>query len=113
MRKNPRVLDLPLKKEWYDMIESGIKTEEYRDLKPFWVKRIFRCYRNCSSSFDCSRCGFLPVSNVKLEQVCFRYGYTSRHMVFAIESITVGLGNPDWGAPAHPVIIIKLGERIS
>lgn len=24
-----KILDLPLKKEWYDMIESGVKKEEY------------------------------------------------------------------------------------
>ena len=35
-----KVLDLPLKKEWYDMIESGIKTEEYREIKPYWEKRL-------------------------------------------------------------------------
>ena len=32
------VLDLPLKKEWYNMIESGIKKEEYRIDKPYWRK---------------------------------------------------------------------------
>lgn len=113
MRKNPKVLDLPLKKEWFGMIQSGIKTEEYRELKPFWVKRIFGCPWSCSSSFDCSKCGFLPESDEKLQQVCFRYGYTSRCMVFSIVSISIGCGNPDWGAPRHPVIIIKLGERLS
>ena len=25
-----KILDLPLKAKWYDMIESGVKTEEYR-----------------------------------------------------------------------------------
>ena len=35
-----KILDLPLKKEWYNMIDSGIKTEEYRELKPFWANRL-------------------------------------------------------------------------
>lgn len=30
-----KILFLPLKKQWYDMICSGIKKEEYRDIKPF------------------------------------------------------------------------------
>ena len=34
------VLDLVLKKKWYDMIESGEKTEEYREIKPYWEKRL-------------------------------------------------------------------------
>lgn len=28
-------LTLHLKKKWYDMIASGIKTEEYRLIKPY------------------------------------------------------------------------------
>lgn len=35
MTKTNIVLDLPLKKEWYEMIENGIKTEEYREIKPY------------------------------------------------------------------------------
>ena len=35
-----KTLHLPLKKEWYNMIESGIKTEEYREVKPYWEKRM-------------------------------------------------------------------------
>lgn len=32
-----KTLCLPLKKEWYKMIESGVKTEEYREIKPYWI----------------------------------------------------------------------------
>jgi hypothetical protein len=35
-----KILELPLKKEWYNMIESGEKREEYREIKPYWSKRI-------------------------------------------------------------------------
>ena len=33
-------LILPIKKKWFDMILSGEKKEEYRDMKPFYDKRI-------------------------------------------------------------------------
>ena len=33
-------LDLILKAKWYDMIESGAKTEEYREITPYWVNRL-------------------------------------------------------------------------
>lgn len=36
------VLHLPLKKGWYEMIESGVKTEEYREIKPYWAKRLLK-----------------------------------------------------------------------
>ena len=35
-----KILDLPLKAKWYDMIESGVKTDEYREIKPYWEKRL-------------------------------------------------------------------------
>lgn len=44
--------------------------------------------------------------------VRFRRGYTNTTMTFKCESITIGKGNPDWGAPEEKVFIIKLGERV-
>jgi hypothetical protein len=35
------ILKLTLKKKWFDMILSGEKVTEYRELKPYWVQRIF------------------------------------------------------------------------
>ena len=35
-----KILELPLKSEWYLMIESGVKLEEYREIKPYWSKRL-------------------------------------------------------------------------
>ena len=32
MNTKSKILDLPLKKEWYNMIESGEKKEEYREI---------------------------------------------------------------------------------
>lgn len=36
----PAVLRLTLTKKWFDMIASGEKKEEYRDLKQYWVTRL-------------------------------------------------------------------------
>lgn len=101
-----KTLCLPLKKKWYEMIESGVKTEEYREIKPVMVKRIVG--ENTIS-----------VSGVLMEKyeylfthVKFSYGYTRRTMTFEIESITIGKGKPEWGAPTEDVFIIKLGKRL-
>lgn len=46
------MLHLTLKKKWFDMILSGLKKEEYREMKPYWNKRLlgktydFICFRN-------------------------------------------------------------------
>lgn len=33
-------LRLNMKAEWYNMIEQGIKRTEYREIKPYWFKRL-------------------------------------------------------------------------
>lgn len=35
-----RILKLTLKKKWFDMIASGEKKEEYRDIKEYWERRL-------------------------------------------------------------------------
>lgn len=113
-------LHLPLKKQWYEMIENGIKTEEYREIKPYWEKRlvdykavvedykrlVFRRYVLGAHNDICREYprGYTHVK--------FSYGYTKRTMTFEIKEITIGNGKPEWGAPKEDVFIIKLGERI-
>lgn len=112
-------LDLPLKRKWYEMIESGKKTEEYRDIKPYWSKRLADCghdLRYCRTAKMCGRCSRLVYSGWDKIQpaythVNFRYGYTKRTMLREIESISIGYGKPEWGAPTdRQVFIIKFKE---
>lgn len=93
-----KILDLPLKKKWYNMYESGEKREEYREYKEYWYKRLI----------DVETLRPKPYTHVR-----FRYGYTRRTMLFEITSINVGMGLPEWGAPTYKeVFIIKLGKRV-
>lgn len=34
------MLVLPIKKKWFDMILSGEKKEEYREIKPYYDSRL-------------------------------------------------------------------------
>lgn len=36
-----KVLTLTVSKEWFDMIVAGEKKEEYREIKMYWLKRLF------------------------------------------------------------------------
>ena len=36
------MLTLPIKKKWFDMIKSGEKKEEYREIKTYWTKRFLK-----------------------------------------------------------------------
>lgn len=97
-----KILDLPLKKKWYNMIESGVKTEEYRELSPFWVRRLITSTTGGK--------GYL-IFRVDYTHVRFRYGYTKRTMLFKIDEITIDYGKPEWGAPdAEQVFIIRFSQ---
>lgn len=113
-----KILDLTLKAQWYDMIESGEKKEEYREIKTYWSKRLC-CYGVSVGFCDLCRqkdCNIADRSDGNIEprytHVRFRYGYTKRTMLFKLNSISIGKGNPAWGAPNHEVFILKLGEKI-
>ena len=94
-----KILELPLKKEWYNMIESGEKREEYRVIKPYWQERL-ALYDNRNHLIGLNPCGYTHVR--------FRYGYARRTMLYAIDNMIIGRGNPDWGAPTDKdVFIIK------
>jgi ASC-1-like (ASCH) protein len=36
-----KILHLTLMKKWFDLIKSGEKKVEYREIKPYWTKRLF------------------------------------------------------------------------
>lgn len=98
-----KILYLPLKKQWYDMIESGEKREEYREIKPYWNKRLMG---NPVGPLFSHRNGYLTCNTNNYTHVCFRYGYTKRTMTFEIVDITVGRGNAEWGAPEDKDVFI-------
>lgn len=101
-------LCLHLKKQWYEMIDRGEKTEEYREIKPYWEKRLWCPYMQegyCGNK--CKGC-----KNMIYELVEFFLGFTHKTMVFEIEDLNIGSGKPEWGAPDNLVYIIKLGKRL-
>jgi len=40
--KSQKTLHLTLIKKWFDEILAGTKKFEYRDIKPYWTKRLFK-----------------------------------------------------------------------
>lgn len=110
--KHADTLHLVLIGKWYDMIESGEKTEEYRETKHYWIKRILE--GSAAQQTELTSVPRQISKQTKYERVCFHRGYTNRTMIFEIKGITVGIGKAKWGAPVDKaVIIIKLGSRIA
>lgn len=110
--KHADTLHLVLKSKWYDMIDSGIKTEEYRQIKPYWMIRLLDSDYDQPIAFDFERDE--GCCRGKHDYVCLHKGYTRKIMTFKIINILVGHGKPEWGAPCKKkVFIIKLGSRIA
>ncbi len=87
------MLILPIKKKWYDMIISGEKREEYREVNNYWRTRIM------------GELGFYDKINfenwkpVKIENVYIRNGYGNDKPTAKISAVVIrGYGNPEWGA---------------
>lgn len=54
-------LQMSLKKKWFEMTKAGIKTEDYRQITPYWAKRLF-LYQGESLS--------KTLTNLEIECVC-------------------------------------------
>jgi hypothetical protein len=107
--KEKPVLHLNLKKKWFDMILSGKKTEEYREMSEYW-KRVFQDH---SDRFK--RLIKIKNSHHYPEDViiCFSNGYAKNRKQFFIEckNIRVGYGKEKWGAEkTEQYFILSLGK---
>lgn len=119
-----RTLHLTLKKQWWDIIESGEKLEEYREIKPYWSRRLCqygKCAPEVGEENNCifggckfrSICQKSSIIDSRYNYVCFHYGRTARIMDFKLTCIYVGQGKPKWGAPENKMVFcLVLGKRI-
>lgn len=124
-----KTLHLTLKKKWFDMIASGEKTEEYREIKPYWASRLLNRIQTPNGR------SFSPWADIvhgdydfkgwsnfthnapvfkEFTSVFFTHGYGSHRpsMLFKVRLICIQDGNPEWGATNGPYFVIKIGDRI-
>lgn len=111
--EDPLTLHLNLKKEWYQMIESGEKKEEYREIKPYWIKRLTNKLQAEFADLDLNAPSDYYAEYIPFQRVYIHYGYTKRMMAFQIKSIDINYGRTEWGAQLGQVyFVISLGDRI-
>lgn len=78
------MLTLTIKKKWFDMILSGKKKEEYREIKPYYISRFIK---------HIDRTPFW---------VKFINGYSRTSPTFtALVQVKCGIGKFEWGAEAN------------
>lgn len=105
-----KILTLTVSKQWFDMIAAGKKTEEYREIKGYWVKRLFLLWNedtctnekiptHCVKNWDsispemANYCINSPYYKaIPYTHVLFKNGYydDSPKVEKEIESITIG-----------------------
>lgn len=80
------MLTLPIKRKWLDMIASGEKKEEYRDLTSYYDTR----FSNVGKFMDRGKQQFY---------VMLRAGYRKDSPHIVVECwLDIGEGRPEWGA---------------
>ena len=118
-------LQLSLKKNWFEMTKSGIKTEDYREINPYWFKRLFNDpdKEMISEMIEKIKLGWSIISigdyflhyPKKFQSNIMTLGYpkstdTSRIIKLEHKGIEIEKGNPAWGAePDTYYFVIKHG----
>ncbi len=94
------MLILPIKKKWFDMILSGEKKEEYREIKPYWTKKIMNELGVFSDSeIEEIQKRMASRRRTKEIEAIFRNGYQkSSPALLTKVMVFIGYGNPEWGA---------------
>lgn len=96
------VLTLPLCYKWYDLIDAGVKREEYRDLMPWSVK-----IANWVMHFDYR-------TKPRFQVVAFMRGYEKPSMWFlaSLKPCRHMPRHPEWGEEPGTHYVIHLDERV-
>ena len=98
------MLALPIKKKWFDMIASGEKKEEYREIKPYYKSRLINY-------------GMLDqygLPTLLQSQILLRNGYRSDSPYIIIKAeLDIREGRTEWGAEeGKEYYVLKIKEII-
>lgn len=125
-------LQLSLKTNWFNMTKKNIKKEDYRDITPYWIKRL--TYNEIDLTIEDIEYALCAMRDgYTTEQVADIYGLyirpfktntmtlgypkkTDNERILKLEhkGISVGFGNPEWGADPNKVyFIIKHGAILN
>lgn len=132
-------LQLSLTKQWFELTKSGVKLEDYRELTPYWAKRLLlyqkeplsenlndfeikdicsvisKCYDREDLEFEIDN---WYLSFKSFDSNIMTLGYpksndSERILKFKHKGIEIREGNPDWGAENGKLyFVIKHGDII-
>lgn len=120
-------LQLSLKTKWFEMTKSGVKTEDYREITPYWAKRLFfvkdqnlkshyetvikqGLFNDKSFKFLFDK-GIVLLKNFECNIMtlgCPKKGDVERILKLQHKGIEIRTGNPDWGAEEGKIYFVIL-----
>ena len=125
-------LQLSLKKQWFDLTKSGIKTEDYREINPYWLKRltnvkyipprgnIVKSEEEIYSLFTSDKViSFVSENPKAFDSNIMTLGYpkstdSGRILKLEHKGIEIREGNPEWGAiPGRKYFVILHGRFLA
>ena len=96
------MLTLPIKKKWFDMILSGEKKEEYREITPYYEIRFMNLFGVvfCGGTWiKFSEIGLSECAKDEMQEITFRNGYSKdSHSFIAKCTLSIGEGKTECGA---------------
>ena len=121
-----KTLTLSLKKLWFDMIKSGEKKEEYREIGMFWSVRFLGV--TIAKKFNLVDYKFVDAQNIRedlntiltidnYDKLIFTLDYpkaddTERRLEFKNPKIRIGEGRPEWGAEPGKIYFVITWEEL-
>lgn len=88
------ILTLPIKKKWFDLIASGEKKEEYREIKPYYQTRFDK-----------------PLTHIRFTN---GYGNSVPSVTVELLGISKGIPKPEWSEgtieQGTEVYVLSLGD---
>jgi len=129
-------LQASLKIKWFEMTKAGIKTEDYRDITPYWASRLFNKKDKGMNKWFWE--GFLSRSGIdgvrhfryyafrnqqQIENIISSFGFkpfdynimtlgypkstnTDRILKIEHKGIEIRTGNPEWGAEPNKIYFV-------
>lgn len=113
----PPCLRMSLKTKWFDMTKVGIKTEDYREINSYWIKRLTSYFSWDMNKFPLKLNEHKEVMNKgSMKQKTFdcnimtlgypKNGDTERILKLEHKGIEIRTGNPEWGAEPNKLYFV-------
>lgn len=107
------MLILPIKRKWFDMVLSGEKKEEYRDIKPYYDVRFLNAFGMIWVGDELISPPMPELQKNRRQPVLLRNGYgKAAPTIWTRCSLSAGYGKEEWGAePGKKYYILTIEEK--